>query len=123
MSIGHGMLFATVQVHKNSQAGRAPLANRQEDDRVKMETSVVGANWQTAGVDIRECISLSRDATRELLNAFKIENVFREALILNTCNRTEIYFVSRKHPHEDALAYMLKGRGMSQQEPRIGKGD
>ena len=48
---------------------------------------------RTAPVEVRETYALTGDLAGQFLRAAHSENVFEEALILDTCNRTELYFV------------------------------
>ncbi len=58
-----------------------------------MHLTVIGLNHRTAPIDVREKFSLSKDAIRNFL----IENQSGEAVLLSTCNRTELYCVG-DHP-------------------------
>jgi len=55
--------------------------------------SVIGLSHHTAPVDVREQFALPGGLARRLLNDLHQGNVFEEALVLDTCNRTEVYFV------------------------------
>ena len=70
-----------------------------------MEVFVIGVSHHTAPVAVREAMALPGDLARRLLRAVHSENVLEEAMVLDTCNRTEVYFVSRRP--EDALEYLL----------------
>ena len=70
-----------------------------------MKISVVGVNHQTAPVDVRETVSLAGGLAPELLRVIRQEGIFQEALVLDTCNRTEIYYVAGEQP--DALQHVL----------------
>ena len=59
------------------------------------EISVIGVNHRTAPVAVREQLSLGPGLVAQLLRAMRAERVFDEALVLDTCNRTECYFVPR----------------------------
>ena len=52
-----------------------------------MHLTVIGLNHTTAPINIREKFSLSKDAIRLKL----LENDLNEAVLLSTCNRTELY--------------------------------
>jgi len=66
--------------------------------------SVIGLNHETAPVAVRERFALGSDLSRRLLKTIHTEDVFEEALVLDTCNRTEVYFVARHA--EDPVAYL-----------------
>jgi glutamyl-tRNA reductase len=70
-----------------------------------MELSLIGISHRTAPVDVRERFSLSGDQARQFLRIVHTENVFEEALVLSTCNRTDVFFVSAG-PH-DSLGYFI----------------
>ena len=70
-----------------------------------MELSVLGISHHTAPVEVREQVALPGELARDLLRAVHRETVLEEALILDTCNRTEIYLVPAKGG--DPLGYLL----------------
>jgi glutamyl-tRNA reductase len=69
-----------------------------------VELVVVGLNHRTASVEVRERIALDPDQVREALRVAKGEKILGEALILSTCNRTEVY--SLAPDAEKAEAYV-----------------
>ena len=71
-----------------------------------MNLSVVGISYKTAPVGLREQFALPGDLAQRLLCAIRDDHVFEEALVLDTCNRTEIYLVSPE-PQEE-LPYLLR---------------
>jgi glutamyl-tRNA reductase len=56
-----------------------------------MTITVLGLDFKTAGVELREQVALSGDQTLRLLDTIAAEKMFSEALVLSTCNRTEFY--------------------------------
>jgi len=56
---------------------------------------VIGVNHRTAPIEVRERFYLSGDQRRTALQALLEEPGVREAVILSTCNRTEVYLESR----------------------------
>ncbi len=60
-----------------------------------MEISVVGTSFRTAPVHVRERLARTEDLARQLMRACLAEGVFEECLVLSTCNRTEVYSVTR----------------------------
>lgn len=58
-----------------------------------MEILVVGVNHKTAPVEIRERFAVPSHKTESAFQALSNKGVFKERLILSTCNRTEIYGV------------------------------
>jgi len=59
-----------------------------------MNVSVTGLSHQTAPVEVREKLSLPGDLPATLLRAARRECAIEEAIVLDTCNRTELYFVA-----------------------------
>lgn len=51
----------------------------------------MGLNHKTAPVEVRERLSIPSHQLEECLKSLEIRGVFRERLLLSTCNRTEIY--------------------------------
>ncbi|MCX5798345.1 MAG: glutamyl-tRNA reductase [Proteobacteria bacterium] len=60
-----------------------------------MSIVVFGLNHNTAPVEIREKLYISEPTIPELLHALKGHGI-HEAVVLSTCNRTEIYFSSEE---------------------------
>ena len=59
-----------------------------------MEILVLGLNHKTAPIEIREKLSIPTHKATELLKTLEERRIFKERLLLSTCNRTEIYGVS-----------------------------
>jgi len=72
-----------------------------------MNVSVLGISHHTAPVEVRETFALPGDLAGRLLQAIHAENVLEEAVVLDTCNRTELYFVPRSS--QDPLEYLWNG--------------
>ena len=75
-----------------------------------MNISVVGISHHTAPVEAREALALPGSLAAELLGVLKADKVFQESLVLDTCNRTEIYFVADgdKHPLKRLLEHISR---------------
>lgn len=58
-----------------------------------MVLAVLGLNHKTVSVDIREKFSISEESAREGLLHLSEQTGIKEAVVLSTCNRTEIYAV------------------------------
>ena len=56
-----------------------------------MRLFAVGISHRTAPVELRECVDFARDGLDAALAALAARNVTREAVVLSTCNRAEIY--------------------------------
>jgi len=75
-----------------------------------MEISLIGINYRTAPVELREQLCLGDAQAVQLMHTMRAEHVFDEVLVLDTCNRTEIYFVTgqSENPLEHLLAHIGK---------------
>lgn len=69
------------------------------------QLSVIGISHRTAPVAVRERVALPGDLARQFLEKVRREPVLEEALLLDTCNRTELYFVGPVGA--EALDYFL----------------
>ena len=61
----------------------------------EMNLAVIGISHHTAPVAVREALALGGQHARPLLREMRDDDVFEEALVIDTCNRTEIYFVGK----------------------------
>ncbi len=59
-----------------------------------MNLFVLGINHKTAPIDIREKFYLTSTEQDLFLAGLRLEPIFVEALILSTCNRTEVYLTT-----------------------------
>src|SRR5271169_3315818 len=57
-----------------------------------MAFNILGINHKTAPVALREKVAFSEDRLVAALRALRQENGVTEAVILSTCNRTELYW-------------------------------
>ena len=74
-----------------------------------MNLSVLGISHRTAAVEVRETLALPDAAARALLRTIRAEPVLNEALVLDTCNRTEVYCVAADAADAaDPAAYLLQ---------------
>ncbi|MFH0980654.1 MAG: glutamyl-tRNA reductase [Planctomycetota bacterium] len=62
-----------------------------------MRIAVVGCNHRTAPVQVRERLAFNDAQAAEALEIFKREYPHAEAVILSTCNRTELYVARPLH--------------------------
>ena len=59
------------------------------------ELFVVGLSWRTAKVDVREKLAFREDELPDALRAMTGQLPVAEALLISTCNRVEVYGVSK----------------------------
>jgi glutamyl-tRNA reductase len=56
-----------------------------------MRLLAVGLSHRTAPVELRERVDFARAGVETALNAIAVRGIAREAVVLSTCNRAEIY--------------------------------
>ncbi len=66
--------------------------------------ALFGMSHVTAPVDVRERVALNEEGVRDFLRRLREDAVADEALVLSTCNRTEVYAVPRE---PEALAQVV----------------
>lgn len=66
-----------------------------------MQLTVLGLNHKTAPVEIRERFNFTADRVASILRRLRNYDNISEAMLLSTCNRTELYMVM-DNPHEAA---------------------
>ena len=72
-----------------------------------MKLKILGLNYKTAPINIREKFSISKESIRRGLENLDEYEGLNEAVILSTCNRTEIYSVTA-NGCENAAKIFLK---------------
>lgn len=78
--------------------------------------SVVGCNHQQTPLELREKIALTPERLTQLRASLKQDSGCSEFVILNTCNRVEIYGVGRNAADPGkALAHLCKISGFSEE--------
>ena len=68
-----------------------------------MVLAVLGLNHKTVSVDIREKFSISEESAQEGLLHLSEQEGIKEAVVLSTCNRTEIYAVLKEEEDKEEL--------------------
>jgi glutamyl-tRNA reductase len=58
-----------------------------------MQLLVIGLNHQTAPIELRERVAFTPDQNKQAIAQLNAEGVLQEAVIVSTCNRSEIYGV------------------------------
>lgn len=84
-----------------------------------MQLAVLGLNYKTVPVEIREQFAISADSARSGLRHLEEQNGIREAVVLSTCNRTEIYAVLEDDSAKKTLKdffLTLSGNGNAKEE-------
>lgn len=82
-----------------------------------MPVVVVGLNHETAPVTLRERVAVSPEQLPRALAALQAVPGVREAAILSTCNRTELYVAAGPELSRDSLVHFLPSfRGLPQED-------
>ncbi len=68
-----------------------------------MHYVLVGISHKTAPVAVREKVALNEAQTRETLVRLKGYTVIDEAVVLSTCNRTELYVATQSPRHAELI--------------------
>src|SRR5215831_5517364 len=69
-----------------------------------MEIVLVGLNFRTAPLEVREKVSFSGDQAQRAAEELKTRGILEETLVLSTCNRSEVYGVHSLANRESAAA-------------------
>jgi len=84
-----------------------------------MEIVLVGLNFRTAPVEVREKVSFSADQARKAGEELRTQGILEETLVLSTCNRTEIYGVHADGNRESAGALSTYLSGFHSLRPDV----
>jgi glutamyl-tRNA reductase len=71
-----------------------------------VKLTLAGVSHHRAPIELRERVALDLDACRALA-----ERLDGEAVVLSTCNRTELYLVREEHADDDAVAALAQLAG------------
>ena len=63
---------------------------------------VVGLSWRTAPVAIREQLAFREDELAGVVERLRAQPAVAEAMLISTCNRVEVYGVTRDDPAANA---------------------
>ncbi|MDO5059191.1 MAG: glutamyl-tRNA reductase [Neisseria sp.] len=80
-----------------------------------MQLTAIGLNHQTAPLSIREKLAFAAEALPDAVNRLIDSQAAREAVILSTCNRTELYCVGDA---ERVIQWLAAYQGLSADEIR-----
>lgn len=75
-----------------------------------MSLLVAGVNHATAPIEIREKLSFGKLEGRQALEALRDSGIISEAVILSTCNRTELYLVDDNDESVTLVRELLSSR-------------
>jgi glutamyl-tRNA reductase len=71
-----------------------------------MKLTLAGVSHHRAPIELRERVALDLDACRALA-----QRLDGEAVVLSTCNRTELYLVREEHADDEAVAALVQLAG------------
>jgi glutamyl-tRNA reductase len=69
-----------------------------------MEIVLVGLNFRTAPMEVRERVSFSNEQAQRASEELRAKGILEETLVLSTCNRSEVYGVHTSANHDSANA-------------------
>ena len=82
---------------------------------------LLGWNFRTAALSVRERVAFSADEVREVLERIRGTGLVTEGVVVSTCNRSEIYGVSDGEGTNEALTLLIsKWRGLDPGEAAAG---
>ena len=88
--------------------GRLLFFKYSKKGTITMQIVVVGMNYQTAPVEMREQVSFSKFKLKQAYDGLKNIKGIKEAIILDTCNRTEVYaYVSKQYHLDNILDFLM----------------
>lgn len=61
--------------------------------RRRVELALIGCNHRTAPVEFRERVAFTSEQARHAANSLREQGILEEAVVLSTCNRSELYGV------------------------------
>jgi glutamyl-tRNA reductase len=75
-----------------------------------MKLTLAGVSHHRAPIELRERVALDLDACRALARRL-VQRLDGEAVVLSTCNRTELYLVREEHADEEAVETLAQLAG------------
>lgn len=87
-----------------------------------MNLFVAGLNYKTAPIEVREKYAFSEDEIKEALTNIKNIGGMLECLILSTCNRVEIYFLTADD-NSDSVRRFMNERASGHGAENVNKDD
>jgi len=69
-----------------------------------MEIALIGINHRTASIELRERLAFRVEQACEAADQLRARGILKEALILSTCNRTEVYGITRERTADNLCA-------------------
>lgn len=77
-----------------------------------MSLKAISISYKKASIGLREKLSLSDDESADVLIKLKEVLGIQEALVLSTCNRTEVYYTSDEDLSDDVIKLLALEKGL-----------
>lgn len=69
-----------------------------------MEIALIGISHRTASIELRERVTFRVEQACEAADQLRARGILKEAVILSTCNRTEVYGITRERTADNLRA-------------------
>src|ERR1700731_4922424 len=69
------------------------ISNRKRNAAARIQVALIGCNHRTASVELRERISFTQQQALDAADELRRQGILEEAVVLSTCNRSELYGV------------------------------
>jgi glutamyl-tRNA reductase len=93
------------------RAGFGENSRRKSETGLRMSLLAIGLNHSTAPVEVRERVAFAADMLPTALGDLREQAGAEEAVILSTCNRTEIYCTVAQHDCHRPMEWFLDFHG------------
>ena len=82
---------------------------------MELNFRVISISHKNSPVQVRELMALDNDSNKQLLDKIELFSSIKEAVVLSTCNRTEIYYVSERDEKQllIRLIGLIKGKNLT----------
>src|ERR1700730_11244999 len=69
------------------------VSNPRRNVAGRIQVALIGCNHKTASVELRERVSFSQQQALDAADELRKQGILEEAVVLSTCNRSELYGV------------------------------
>src|ERR1700722_9007730 len=69
------------------------VSNERRNVAGRIQVALIGCNHRTASVELRERISFTQQQALDAADELRKQGILEEAVVLSTCNRSELYGV------------------------------
>ena len=96
----------------------ARIERKQEDMQAPFK--VISLSFKNAPVEVREVIALDEASIKSILQRISEVLNLQDALILSTCNRTEIYYTAERDLKKELISILGMAKGISEMSAYAG---